>query len=48
MGIEEQLPSGILLTTVELAAGYVDAQNSYGAQIRTRYVCEGGKVTILQ
>lgn len=28
--------------------GYVDAQNSYGAQIRTRYVCEGGKVTILQ
>ena len=34
--------------TAGKVVGYVDAQNGYGAQIRTRYVCEGGKVTILQ
>lgn len=34
--------------TAGKVVGYVDAQNSYGAQIRTRHICEGGKVTILQ
>ena len=32
--------------TAGKVVGYVDSQNSYGAQVRTRFACEGGKATL--
>lgn len=40
MGLEEQLPGGILLSTVEKVAGYVRKNSLWAGNIRIGVLCD--------